>query len=88
MELGYSGVAYNRCMKGVMSDNDRCTIYVFPLSSLLKASPTLSVKFYRELLKIVFDHVCKASEVDLIAIAFSERLPSRLLQLSKRSTSK
>ncbi|KAI3857297.1 hypothetical protein MKX03_003139 [Papaver bracteatum] len=126
MELGYSGVAYNRCMKGVMSDNDRCTIYLFPLSSLLKASPTLSdsVKFHRELLKVplntpfrqytrltvtvenivqagilnsgnpvlktydlvavkplnqtVFDHVCKVSEVDLIAIDFSERLPFRL----------
>ncbi|KAI3887460.1 hypothetical protein MKX03_033555 [Papaver bracteatum] len=126
MELGYSGVAYNRCMKGVMSDNDRCTIYLFPVSSLLKASPTLSdsVKFHRELLKVplntpfrqytrltvtvenivqagvlnsgnpvlktydlvavkplnqtVFDHVCKVSEVDLIAIDFSERLPFRL----------
>ncbi|KAI3839698.1 hypothetical protein MKW98_010003 [Papaver atlanticum] len=126
MELGYSGVAYNRCMKGVMSDNDRCTIYLFPLSSLLKVSPTLSdsVKFHRELLKVplntpfrqytrltvtvenivqagvlnsgnpvlktydlvavkplnqtVFDHVCKVSEVDLIAIDFSERLPFRL----------
>ncbi|KAI3995285.1 hypothetical protein MKX01_032087 [Papaver californicum] len=126
MELGYSGVAYNRCMKGVMSDNDRCTIFLFPLSSLLKVSPTLSdsVKFHRELLKVplntpfrqytrltvtvenivqagvlnsgnpvlktydmvavkplnqtVFDHVCKVSEVDLIAIDFSERLPFRL----------
>ncbi|KAI3964551.1 hypothetical protein MKW92_053797 [Papaver armeniacum] len=126
MELGYSGVAYNRCMKGVMSDKDRCTIYLFPVSSLLKASPTLSdsVKFHRELLKVplntpfrqytrltvtvenivqagvlnsgnpvlktydlvavkplnqtVFDHVCKVSEVDLIAIDFSERLPFRL----------
>ncbi|XP_026383680.1 uncharacterized protein LOC113279189 [Papaver somniferum] len=126
MELGYSGVAYNRCMKGVMSDKDRCTIYPFPVSSLLKASPTLSdsVKFHRELLKVplntpfrqytrltvtvenivqagvlnsgnpvlktydlvavkplnqtVFDHVCKVSVVDLIAIDFSERLPFRL----------
>ncbi|MCL7044216.1 hypothetical protein MKW94_014466 [Papaver nudicaule] len=126
MELGYSGIAYNRCMKGVMSDNDSCTIFPFPLSSLLKVSPTLSdsVKFHRELLKVplntpfrqytrltvivenivqagvlnsgnpvlktydlvavkplnqtVFDHVCKVSEVDLIAIDFSERLPFRL----------
>ncbi|OVA18225.1 RNase P subunit p30 [Macleaya cordata] len=126
MELGYSGVAYNRSMKGVMSDSDRCTISLFPLSSLLKASPTLSVsvKFHRELLRVplnspfrqytrltvfvdnivhaaalnsgnpvlksynlvavkplnqtVFDHACKVSEVDLIAIDFSEKLPFRL----------
>ncbi|KAF8397585.1 hypothetical protein HHK36_016505 [Tetracentron sinense] len=126
MELGYTGIAYNRSIKGVMSDSDRCTISLFPLSSLLKAAPTLStsVKFHRDLLGVplnspfrqytrltvsvdssvqacslnsgnpvlktydlvavrplnqnAFEQACQVSEVDLIAIDFSEKLPFRL----------
>ncbi|KAK9094645.1 hypothetical protein Scep_026114 [Stephania cephalantha] len=126
MELGYSGIAYNRSIKGVMSDKDKCAISLFPLSSLLKLAPSIdtTVKFHRELLGVplsapfrqysrltlvvdsmvqiaalnsgnpvlktydlvairplnqtVFDHACKSSEVDLIAIDFSLKLPFRL----------
>ncbi|KAL6011166.1 hypothetical protein ACLOJK_001610 [Asimina triloba] len=126
MELGYCGVAYNRCIRGVMSDSDRCTIPLLPLSSLLKAAPTLSfaVRFHRDLLGVpvdspfrqykrltvsvdsaahaaalnsgnpvlktydlvavrplnqaAFDQACKVSEVDLITIDFSQKLPFRL----------
>lgn len=54
MELGYSGVAYNRTIKGVMSDRDRCSIPLPTLSSLLKLSPSLSssVYFHRDLLGV------------------------------------
>uniref|UniRef100_A0A803KS48 Uncharacterized protein n=1 Tax=Chenopodium quinoa TaxID=63459 RepID=A0A803KS48_CHEQI len=54
MELGYSGIAYNRSIKGVMSESDRCTISPFPLFSLLKASPFLAstVSFHRRLLGV------------------------------------
>ncbi|CAI9105258.1 OLC1v1004142C1 [Oldenlandia corymbosa var. corymbosa] len=53
-ELGYTGVAYNRVIKGVMSDKDRCSIPPFALSSLIKLAPALSssVKFHRELLNV------------------------------------
>lgn len=52
MELGYTGVAYNRSMKGVVSDSYQCSISLFPLSSLLKAAPSVStsVQFHREIL--------------------------------------
>ncbi|KAF5206780.1 Ribonuclease p protein subunit p30 [Thalictrum thalictroides] len=54
MELGYTGIAYNRSIKGIMSDKDICSITRFPLSSLLKVSPNLStsVKFHRGLLGV------------------------------------
>ena len=54
MELGYSGVAYNRTIKGVMSDRDRCAIPPLTLASLLKLSPSLSssVSFHRDLLGV------------------------------------
>ncbi|CAN1145838.1 Protein GAMETOPHYTE DEFECTIVE 1 [Linum perenne] len=126
MEFGYSGVAYNRTMKGVMSEHDRCSIPFLSFSSLLNVVPSLasSVTFHRELLgvprntpfrqytrlticvdstaqaqvlnsgnpilksydvvavkpanQIVFDHACLKSEVDIIAIDFSEKLPFRL----------
>lgn len=54
LELGYIGVAYDKSIKGVMSDKDRCTIAPYPISSLLKASPNLaeSVKFHREILGV------------------------------------
>ncbi|CAI0548531.1 unnamed protein product [Linum tenue] len=126
MELGYSGVAYNRMMRGVMSDHDRCSIPLLSFSSLLSLVPSLasSVSFHRELLgvprntpfrqytrltvcvdspaqaqvlnsgnpilksydvvavrptnQVAFDHACEKSEVDLIAIDFSEKLPFRL----------
>ncbi|CAN0921699.1 Protein GAMETOPHYTE DEFECTIVE 1 [Linum grandiflorum] len=126
MEFGYSGVAYNRTMKGVMSDHDRCSIPFLSFSSLLNVVPSLasSVTFHRELLgvprdspfrqytrltvcvnsqaqaqvlnsgnpilksydvvavkptnQIVFDHACLKSEVDIISIDFSEKLPFRL----------
>ncbi|CAL5334264.1 unnamed protein product [Camellia sinensis] len=128
MELGYSGVAYNRTIKGVMSESDRCSTPLFPLSSLLNLSPALSssVKLHRHLLNVPssspfrqysrltvtvdtssqasalnsgnpilktydvvavrplnqnsFEQACQASEVDLISIDFSEKLPFRLKQ--------
>ncbi|XP_004295958.1 PREDICTED: ribonuclease P protein subunit p30-like, partial [Fragaria vesca subsp. vesca] len=54
LELGYSGVAYNRTIKGVMSDRDRCSIPLLSLPSLLKLSPhlTSSVAFHRDLLAV------------------------------------
>ncbi|XP_057978045.1 protein GAMETOPHYTE DEFECTIVE 1 [Malania oleifera] len=126
MELGYTGVAYNRCSRGVMSNSDCCSIPLLSLSSLLKLAPSLaaSVKFHRQLLGLptstpfrqytrltvsvessaqaavlnssnsilktydlvavrplsqnAFEHACLASEVDIIAIDFSEKLPFRL----------
>ncbi|PPD95934.1 hypothetical protein GOBAR_DD07052 [Gossypium barbadense] len=35
MELGYTGIAYNRTIRGVMFDRDRCSIPLLGLSSLL-----------------------------------------------------
>ncbi|KAL9416082.1 hypothetical protein AB3S75_039304 [Citrus x aurantiifolia] len=54
MELGYTGVAYNRTMKGVMSDRDRCSIPLLTLAALLKLAPSLSasVNFHRDLLGV------------------------------------
>ncbi|KAJ9188933.1 hypothetical protein P3X46_000283 [Hevea brasiliensis] len=126
MELGYTGIAYNRTIKGVMSDHDRCSIMPLSLSSLLNVAPSLasSVNLHRDLLGIprsspfrqytrltvsvdtpaqcqalnsgnpilktydlvavrplnqsAFDHACEKSEVDIIAIDFSEKLPFRL----------
>ncbi|KAK2996334.1 hypothetical protein RJ639_025657, partial [Escallonia herrerae] len=128
MELGYTGVAYNRTIKGVMSESDRCSTPLFPLPSLLRLSPSLSsaaalhrrllgtplsaafrqytrltvcvdgpaqasalnsgnpiLKSYdivavRPLNQSAFEQACQASEVDLIAIDFSEKLPFRLKQ--------
>ncbi|XP_056173897.1 uncharacterized protein LOC115688512 isoform X2 [Syzygium oleosum] len=126
MELGYDGIAYNRSMRGVMSDRDHCSIPLLSLSTLLKAAPSLSssVSLHRGLLGLplastfrqytrltvfaetvsqaqvlnsanpvlksynlvavrplnqaTFDHACEKSEVDIIAIDFSEKLPFRL----------
>ncbi|XP_073270880.1 protein GAMETOPHYTE DEFECTIVE 1-like isoform X2 [Primulina huaijiensis] len=131
MEFGYTGIAYNRTLKGVMSESDRCSTPLFPISSILKLVPSSSalsaaVKFHRELLKVsvsapfrqytritvivdspsqvaalnvgnpvlksydiaavrplnqsAFDQACQTSEVDIIAIGFSEKLPFRLKQ--------
>lgn len=54
MELGYTGIAHNRNMKGVMSERDRCTIPLLKLHSLLKVAPSLasSVQFHRDLLGV------------------------------------
>ncbi|KAH6822080.1 polymerase/histidinol phosphatase-like protein [Perilla frutescens var. hirtella] len=54
MELGYSGVAYNRTLKGVMSESDRCSTGLFPISKLTPISSSFfaSVKFHRELLNV------------------------------------
>ncbi|XP_050214254.1 protein GAMETOPHYTE DEFECTIVE 1 [Mercurialis annua] len=54
MELGYTGIAYNRTIKGVMSDQDRCSITPLSLSTLLKVAPSLSssVNFHRDLLRV------------------------------------
>ncbi|KAL9322825.1 hypothetical protein ACSQ67_010878 [Phaseolus vulgaris] len=54
MELGYSGIAYNRTIKGVMSDQHRCSIPPLSLSSLLNVLPslTLSANLHRSLLGI------------------------------------
>ncbi|XP_017231632.1 uncharacterized protein LOC108205993 isoform X2 [Daucus carota subsp. sativus] len=52
MELGYTGIAYNRSIKGVMSESHRCSISLFPLSSLLKRLSPPSVEFHRSLLGV------------------------------------
>ncbi|KAK4351493.1 hypothetical protein RND71_030806 [Anisodus tanguticus] len=126
MGLGYTGIAYNRTFKGVMSESDRCCIPLFPLSSVLKLYPSLSstVEFHRKLLNVpvsspfrqytrltvvvdsssqasalnsgnpilksydivavrplnqnAFEQACQVSEVDIIAIDFSDKLPFRL----------
>ncbi|KAJ7947730.1 Ribonuclease P protein subunit p30 [Quillaja saponaria] len=54
MELGYTGITYNRTIRGVMSDHHRCSISLLTLSSLLKLapSPSSSVKLHRDLLGI------------------------------------
>lgn len=54
MELGYTGIAYNRTIKGVMSDQHRCSITTLSLSSLLNILPVLtsSAKLHRDLLGI------------------------------------
>ncbi|XP_022755700.1 uncharacterized protein LOC111303589 [Durio zibethinus] len=54
MELGYTGIAYNRTIRGVMSDRDRCSISLLTLSSLLNIAPFLSssVKLHRDLLGV------------------------------------
>ncbi|RZC84268.1 hypothetical protein C5167_047053 [Papaver somniferum] len=72
MKLGYSGVAYIRCVKGRNP--------VFRTYDLVAVKP---------LNQTVFDHVCKVSEVDLIAIDYSERLsfPWLKLQSSEGYTS-
>ncbi|KAJ0983934.1 hypothetical protein J5N97_002290 [Dioscorea zingiberensis] len=126
MELGFAGVAYDRCFRGVLSERDRCKIPPFPLSSLVAASPALhsTVSFHRNLVgsplsspfrqytrltvfvdsqasvaalragnpllrsydivaarplnQAVFEQACQTSEVDLISIDFSQKLPFRL----------
>ncbi|CAN4101732.1 unnamed protein product [Withania somnifera] len=128
MELGYTGIAYNRTFKGVMSESDRCSIPLFPLSSVIKLASSLSsaVEFHRKLLNVpvsspfrqytrltvlvdsssqasalnsgnpimksydivavrplnqqAFEKACQVSEVDIIAIDFSDKLPFRLKQ--------
>ncbi|XWS71751.1 hypothetical protein CRYUN_Cryun03dG0165700 [Craigia yunnanensis] len=54
MELGYTGIAYNRTIRGVMSDRDRCSISLLTLSSLLNIAPFLSssVNLHRDLLGV------------------------------------
>lgn len=54
MELGYTGVAYNRTLKGVMSESDRCSTPLFPISKLSPSSSSFfaSVKLHRELLNV------------------------------------
>lgn len=54
MELGYTGIAYNRTIKGIMSDHDRCSIALLSLSSILTVAPSLasSVNLHRDLLGI------------------------------------
>ena len=54
MELGYTGIAYNRTIKGMMSDHDRCSISPLTLSSLLNLVPSLSlsINLHRDLLGV------------------------------------
>ncbi|KAL1558623.1 ribonuclease P [Salvia divinorum] len=54
MELGYTGVAYNRTLTGVMSESDRCSIVLFPISTLTPSSSSFfaSVKFHRDILHV------------------------------------
>ncbi|KAJ0987716.1 hypothetical protein J5N97_006072 [Dioscorea zingiberensis] len=126
MEIGYAGVAYDRCFRGVISERDRCKIPSFPLASLVDAAPALysSVSLHRGLLgaplsspfhqytrltvlvdsaasasaihssnplfrsydivaarplnQVAFEHACQVSEVDLISVDFSGKVPFRL----------
>ncbi|OIW09166.1 hypothetical protein TanjilG_11304 [Lupinus angustifolius] len=54
MELGFTGIAYNRTITGVMSDQHRCTISPLTITSLFKLLPALSssAKLHRDLLGI------------------------------------
>ncbi|KAL5082451.1 hypothetical protein RYX36_010872 [Vicia faba] len=54
VELGYTGIAYNRTMKGVMSDKHRCSISPLSLTTLLNIVPFLSssAKLHRDLLGV------------------------------------
>ncbi|KAL9232559.1 hypothetical protein vseg_007658 [Gypsophila vaccaria] len=54
VELGYSGIAFNRTIKGPMSQSHGCTIPRFPLSSLLNLHVSLSARasFHRRLLGV------------------------------------
>ncbi|XP_014498455.1 uncharacterized protein LOC106759678 isoform X1 [Vigna radiata var. radiata] len=54
MELGYTGIAYNITIKGVMSDHHRCSIPPLTLSSLLNVLPSLSLSanLHRSLLGV------------------------------------
>lgn len=54
MELGYSGIAYNRTIKGVMSDQDRCSIRLLNVASphIVLPSFSASVEFHRDLLGV------------------------------------
>ncbi|EPS64033.1 hypothetical protein M569_10747, partial [Genlisea aurea] len=126
MELGYTGIAYNNTVKGIMSESDRCSITLFPISNLSPSPSSFfaAVKLHRQLLNVpvscpfrqytrltavvdmpsqalainsgnpilrsydivcikpmnqnVFDQACQTSEVDMIAIDFTENLPFRL----------
>ncbi|XP_031486711.1 protein GAMETOPHYTE DEFECTIVE 1 isoform X2 [Nymphaea colorata] len=57
MELGYTGIAYNYNIHGVMADCHRCSISPLPLSSLLQLAPSISsvVQFHRKILKVPLD---------------------------------
>ncbi|XP_039004448.1 protein GAMETOPHYTE DEFECTIVE 1-like [Hibiscus syriacus] len=48
MELGYTGIAYSRTIRGVMSDRDRCLIPLLPIAPFLSCS----VNFHRDLLRV------------------------------------
>ncbi|CAL0332261.1 unnamed protein product [Lupinus luteus] len=54
MELGFTGIAYNRTITGVMSDQHRCSISPLTITSLFKLLPALSssAKLHRDLLGI------------------------------------
>ncbi|XP_020223749.1 uncharacterized protein LOC109805889 [Cajanus cajan] len=54
MELGYTGIAYNRTIKGVMSDQHRCSIAPLTLTTLLNVLPSLSLSanLHRHLLGV------------------------------------
>ncbi|KAK7261427.1 hypothetical protein RIF29_27737 [Crotalaria pallida] len=54
MELGYTGIAYNRTITGVMSDHHRCSIVPLTVSSLFKVLPALSLsaKLHRDALGV------------------------------------
>ncbi|MED6158344.1 hypothetical protein PIB30_031974 [Stylosanthes scabra] len=126
MELGYTGIAYNRTIDGVLSEKHRCTIKPLSISSLLNILPSLSLsaKLHRDLLRIplstpfrqytrvtvcvdnpfqtnavycdnpilmtydllaikpsnqvTFDMACQKSDVDIITIDFSKKLPFKI----------
>ncbi|KAK4492017.1 hypothetical protein RD792_002805, partial [Penstemon davidsonii] len=136
MELGYTGVAYNRTLKGVMSESHRCSTPLFSLSKLNPSSSSFfaAVEFHRRLLNVAvsspfrqytrltvvvdipsqasalnsgnpilksydviavrpmnqnaFDQACRTSEVDIIAIDFTEKLPFRLKQIMVKAAIK
>lgn len=57
LELGYTGIAYNHTITGLMSQTDSCSISLFPLTSILKLSPSIltAVKLHREALDVPLD---------------------------------
>ncbi|KAJ7546548.1 hypothetical protein O6H91_08G044000 [Diphasiastrum complanatum] len=54
MQMGYSGIASNHVVVGLMADSDRCRICPLPVSAIISASPGVAeaAKFHREVLGV------------------------------------
>jgi hypothetical protein len=68
MQLGYSGVAANHNLTGIMVDSDRCRIYPLELKTILSAGPAVadSARFHRELLGV--PHGCPFRQFTRITV--------------------